>query len=296
MTSFLFTRLSSLVTVGDLASPLQVSLAPNATLADARKRIEDVGSRSAQYSLVRDGSTIVGYADELDISQSLATDAENGDGPATVRDVMFELTPDRLLSGDTPARRALGLFKDADPFAPFFVLEGNDIVGILDYDCFFKPPFKVCLFALALQLEQRSLWLCVQDAEASWMALSAGRREKAISMKLKRDQERAPTGLPTDVEQRMRSGPDELLGYTMFIDKKTIICKRNLLPKIGKREVERAFDAVQDLRNQCAHPDTFEEPFIEAAELIEQIEACDRVLNAIEEELLPPPKAEPPLA
>ena len=80
---------------------------------------------------------------------------------------MNEVDLTRLVTAETSTRRALGLVAD-DPFNPWLVLDGHEVVGTLDYDCFFKAPFKVCLFALAAELEQRSLWLCARDAKASW--------------------------------------------------------------------------------------------------------------------------------
>jgi hypothetical protein len=242
---------------------------------------------------VLDGSRIVGWIEEPFVGgeDESSADTEPAE-PDQVRDIMNQIDPGRLLTADTSARRALQLVAASDPFAPWFVLDGHEFVGTLDYDCFFKPPFKVCLFALVMQLEQRSLWLCNQDAEASWESLSEDRRESAIRMGNKRREDLPPSGLREEADEVLRGGPDAMLGYTMFCDKKTIICKRRLLPNISNSELQRVFDSMESLRNFCAHPDTYEEPFIEPQDLLEQITSCEKVLQAIEEQLLPPPPVE----
>ena len=99
-------------------------------------------------------------------------------------------------------------------------------------------------------------------------------------------------GLDEKIQEMLDRDVAAMLGYTTFIDKKTILCKRRLIPSVGRSDIENVFDWMEGIRNACAHPDTYEEPFIAPEDLLEQITACERLLQAIEEQLLPPPPAE----
>jgi hypothetical protein len=163
-------------------------------------------------------------------------------------------------------RAAHLLMNHWDEDSLWFVFDANEVVGTLTYHDLFKPSFRVCLFALTVELEQASLRLAMKDAAASWAVLTPNR------------QQRAEENLRRSNLKRL-STPADLLEFTTFIDKKTILTKRRLIPGVPLDEVRTIFDEVEELRNRCAHPDSADEPFIDQPkELLRQVLDCHRLL------------------
>ncbi len=80
----------------------------------------------------------------------------------------------------------------------------------------------------------------------------------------------------------------------MFIDKKTILAKRGLVPGVSNTQLTDVFTSMEELRNHCAHPDSLDEPFIEnPGDLLRQVTACHKVLDIINDEMQPVPPTEP---
>ncbi len=80
--------------------------------------------------------------------------------------------------------------------------------------------------------------------------------------------------------------PDLLLDYTNFIDKKTMLIKRKLVPGLARRDLEETFNPLEEMRNRCAHPESTDESFIEEPrQLLKYVRACHRVLSKLNDAL-----------
>jgi DNA-binding transcriptional regulator GbsR (MarR family) len=103
----------------------------------------------------------------------------------------------------------------------------------------------------------------------------------------KAQERREPKARARDRIDMVSRHPELLLEYTTFIDKKTVLVKRHLVPKAHRREIEETFDSIEELRNRCAHPDSSDEPFEQPKELLEKVLACHGLLAKIKDVLEP---------
>lgn len=151
---------------------------------------------------------------------------------------------DGMVSAETPVLELVKLFSNESRHF-YFVLRESQITGTIHYEDVLGSPFKLCLFALTLELETVALDLALQKPRASWSFLSAGRQERAIdAYQLRYSQEPDPKRLPFD----------HLLGCTTFIDKGTIL-KRGKLIAHGPVDIDSVFRRAERVRNSCAHTD-----------------------------------------
>ncbi len=188
MNASVFMRMSSIVTVHDLLDPLQVSIPAGATVREAVDRIDTLGSGdNAHASLILDNNQPVGWIVYWDARFELE---ESPNDP--IRDYMKPLRLDRFVTASMPARRALQLLTAHPDGETWFVLDDNEVIGTIQYDSLFKPPFRVCLFALVTELEQSSLNLCLLNAKESWDCLPPGRQAKAMETLQMRQKRRKP--------------------------------------------------------------------------------------------------------
>jgi hypothetical protein len=166
---------------------------------------------------------------------------------ATLKDVASAADPipaDGMVSADTPVLELVKLFSN-ESYHFYFVLQESQITGTVHYEDLVGSPFKLCLFALTLELETVALDLALQKPIPSWSVLSEGRREKAIEVYRHRyKREPDPERLPFD----------HFLGCTTFIDKGTILTKRKLITNASK-EIDSVFRKAERVRNSCAHTD-----------------------------------------
>lgn len=287
-----YTRLTNLIAVRDVLTPIRVSIPASSSLRQAVRIADDMGPGDTGLPyLVRDGTHVVGATYYWDLRSGLEDgppdDADERDR-AGVRTAMTTITPDLIITADTSLWRAARLLMEArsDLFT-WFVFDGHEIEGTLTYRDLFKPPFRVCLFAMTVELEQLSLRVCMRGARESWMSLTENRRTRALDAMRRAQERREPKKHAPDRFDMLSQHPELLLEYTTFIDKKTILIKRNLLPKAQRREIEETFDSIEELRNRCAHPDSSDEPFEQPKELLRKVLACHCLLAKIKEVLEP---------
>jgi hypothetical protein len=188
----------------------------------------------SRISLVLAGDRPVGYVGFDSLDSSLKD----------VASVAEPIPADGLVSADTPVLEIAKLFsKESRHF--YFVLQESQITGTIHYEDLLGPQFKLCLFALTLELETTALDLALKDPAASWSVLSEGRKRKAMLAYNERysrdpDAERLPI--------------DQLLGCTLFIDKGKILRKRRMIAG-GPNEIDSLFGKADRVRNSCAHTD-----------------------------------------
>jgi len=281
-----YTRLTNLIAVRDVLTPIQAYIDQSCNLNEA---VEEFDRRTCDTSLpflVRDGGRVVGAVRYWDL-RSVQEEAPIGEiderGRAGIHEGVSRIDPDQLVTADTKLWRAAHALIRGHPHDPLlFVLDGDEITGTFTFHDLFKPPFLVCLFALTVEIENAALQLCSRDASASWAALSPGRQTRALRSLEFAQKKRQPANKAAERIDNIRKHPLLMLEYTCFIDKKEMILKRDLLPKEDQRWLEAVFNAAEELRNRCAHPDSSGEPFIaEPQELLKRIEDCHNLLAKI---------------
>jgi len=232
-----FEQMAQLVLVRHLQTPLGVTLDGSETESLADDIIlNDAGDNSYDpmqriYLITKGGAPEwwVGF-DMLESGKRVGDCAE-------------AIQPSSMLSADTTALEAVGMLDRSRPHF-FFVLDHDRITGTLHFSDFFKLPFRLCLFALVLQLEQSALGLIAEHPRESWKSLSDQRRRQAETVYEKRYGS-APSKEPPPFA--------DLLGCTMFCDKGTVLRKRRLLRNVRGNAISEGFGSVEKVRNYCAH-------------------------------------------
>ena len=101
---------------------------------------------------------------------------EELDGDAgNVNEVMERLTPSDFLPADTTILDAFDLFCSKENNY-FYLLEKNEVIGVLLFSDLFKPLGRLAFLALALEIEQLALKLCQLHGvrERCWATLLQG--------------------------------------------------------------------------------------------------------------------------
>lgn len=217
---------------------------------------------------------------------------------AFVVELMFApVLPRDIVSADTTLMHFIRLASGRPLNDTFFVLDQSDLLGVIEYnDLFEHDHFRICLFALTLQLEELALKLCLRSPLDNWSALSPGRQVKAIEQyNRKRKQEHKRRGERLDWPEpepikTVTSESDALscLTTTLFADKSDILRKRRLLSEHTKRAVSILSEAER-IRNKCAHTEQFKVP-MPHHEAWAFIADCHWLLSAFTRELenMPP--------
>ncbi len=257
-----FRQLAHLITVGDICSPFIATFDAQRLVAEVFEEwgVELCGERldpMDQIALVEGNQKIRGWVgfDMLDSGK-------------TISDCMERIAPDTIMTADTTLMEAAAAFsKTQHPF--FFVLRGNHFVGWVSYRDLHKPPLRLCLFALLINIERMLLDAVSLSPGESLAWLSKGRLNKAKKIYARRNYRDNREGKPFD---------SLLLECTTMADKLAIAGKvtsiKDSVPSLTQRKFR---GAVERLRNEIAHPGSEERssslltreklwPFIEWAE------------------------------
>jgi hypothetical protein len=285
-----FTQFTKLVTARDLQTPLGPKLASDFTVEEGMQHIESI--RQAMYwpeiCLVTRDEKPVGWVTWWLLAEQCDDDEDGSVGQSrSAVDAMRPIDPGSLVSADTSALAVARLVAAQGEF--LFVVDGNDITGTLAYENLFKPPFRVCLFSLMIQLEEEARKLISLDALCNWQALSASRQQKAIDVFNRKNAEEPSRGFfgpskPVTVadvtnDYRARS----VLKETTFIDKGTIIQKQGLVSAMTKSEMKQLFARAERVRNACVHAGTFHSRVMVREEFWRFVNDIHRILRFIDE-------------
>jgi hypothetical protein len=160
----------------------------------------------------------------------------------TPGDVMQPLQIYELVSSSTTVLDAVELFgtKTTDYF---YVIDINDVIGVLRYRNLFRPLGRLAFIALALEIEDQALRLCSSHglAKSCWRSLSNDRRSKAIEL----------------YEQRYGPGRRllaRLIACTHLVDKARMIWKQRLITTATSKDVLGFFQELKTIRDLCVHP------------------------------------------
>ncbi len=242
-------QMASLVTVRQIQTPLGLEIDFEMTVADAELQMFEAGTEGGfnpvdRISLVVENGSPMGWT---------AIGYDGVEDPSTVKvgSVAEPIRPSQLITANTPYLDTLSYFAE-EGFRFCFVLDGRRLTGTVDYAGLFKPPGRMCLFALTLELETNALRLCQRFAKQCFDVLSDGRKEKAIAVWKKRyESKRRYSHRPID-DPHDHLG--EIVACTTFIDKARMISKCKLVIDRGRDEIDCVFNRAERIRNACAHP------------------------------------------
>ena len=168
-----FKALSQLITVNDIYESFIGEFDNSQSVEDIREEwsidlcAENMIHPMDQIALVNHNNKIIGWLgfEMLDSSKPLIECIEPING-------------DTLISSDTPLLEAIQTVCSGDNTI-FLVLSGNKFIGFLHFDHFHKLPFRVCMFALLIDLERTMLEIIKSKASFYLKKLSDGRLVKA---------------------------------------------------------------------------------------------------------------------
>ncbi len=141
----------------------------------------------------------------------------------TLSECVDEIRLDMLVTEDTPLGRASQMFADSERYY-FVVIMGNEFVGWLSYHDLYKLPFRLCLFAALLSIEERMLFVIQREAAVCFTRLPEGRKDAARKLYHVR-------GFKPDTPDD--ETPHLLVTCTNFIDKATMLQRSHWIN--GKR-------------------------------------------------------------
>jgi len=235
-----FRQLAHLITVGDICSPFIATIDADRPAADVSVEwgVELCSERNLdpmdQIALVERGGKIQGWVgyDMLETNRMIFECTE-------------QVTPETILTADTSLVEAVAAFCSSSlPF--FLVLKGNHFIGWLSYSDLHKPPLRLCLFAMLINIERLLLDVALLSARESVGFLSEGRLSKAKEIYVIRKYNCDREGEPFS---------SRLLECTTVADKMSIVRKftniKQAVPALGERKF---CSDLERLRNEIAHP------------------------------------------
>jgi hypothetical protein len=263
-----FRQLASSVTVSEICTPILAYFDVNQTGEEIWEEwnidlCDEKGLDPAeQLCLVVDRGKYVGWLDYIIEHKSMKL---------KLREFMYPITPDLIISSDISLFNTVKVF-DANQSAFYLVLKEHDIIGWVTYSDLHKPPLRLCLFAMLINIEKLILSIAMQKPAESFSLLTMQRQEKAKKVYITR--------------QYKFEGVDDfyyskLLECTTLADKFTFLRKSKIkvkhFPSLLKEEYCKL---AERLRNEITHPSYHEQssnlltrenlwPFIQWAESLE---------------------------
>ena len=149
-----FEHVASALTVKAICNPMGVDAAPYDNMLDFEAGVVDAGTDIfAPSRVVNADGSISGVIWGEDW---MVWDAEKeGDRNPFVSDVMTEIQPSEFLSSSTTILDAVQIFSTRDDARYFYVLDVNNIVGVVFYSDLFRPLGRLAFLALALEIEDQ---------------------------------------------------------------------------------------------------------------------------------------------
>jgi hypothetical protein len=233
----IFEQVTSALTVKSICSPLGPDI-PAGSTADDLATLQckvDVDPLTHPSRVITPDGNVKGIVWFEDYAQLEHLEPE--EGQPTIEQVMEPLEPNELLSSSTTILDAVEIF-GSKPNRYFYVIDINEVVGVVFYRDLFKPLGRLAFLALALEIEDQALKLC-QSApinERCWASISDNRRRKAVELfKLRYNREPKLKGHEREEDDdiiflpRPPSDLSLLIGCTNLVDKATMLWKQKLI-------------------------------------------------------------------
>lgn len=247
------------ITIEYVAEPLK-SVSAEAAIADILPWMVE---RDFDVVGIETGDRVTGYVER----QALVL-AQSG----RCGDYQQVFHPAELISISTPLMKLMPILQQTPRL---FVLDCNQVSGILTWGDLQKAPVRMLLFGMITLLEMNLLRLVRQYyPQDTWVQM------------LKPDRVEAAQRLWR--ESQLRNEATELLDYLQFCDKRDLVLQQTLLvQQLGlrsKRYGDRLLKATEQLRNRLAHAQNLVNgsSWIELIALTAEIEALLRRCEQIE--------------
>lgn len=266
-----YDRLSELLTVREIMSPLGPTFDFSENAIDAHeivmvKSCEDDYDPMDRLSLVTREGRPHGYL-YLDSFVDLVEST-------TVGQRAEKIVTEQIISSDTPLLE-LPEFFAAVGSGQFLVLHRNKIVGACAWTDLSKVPFRLAIFSLALEIEERVLKKCSKTPQVSLDVLSDDRRRKAEEVFQKRYSH--PPRANTDDRR--------LISCTEFSDRNRMFLKTHRDSLEDPKRAKSALHQTKELRNWCAHPsgsDGFDAHFKNSEEIYKSVNTMKYLLQILD--------------
>jgi len=188
-----------------------------------------------QLALVKQNEETIGTIEHDDLEES-RTLYECNISPIRV---------DSLISYNTPLLEAIQTVCSRD-FNFFLVLMGNRLIGYLTFDHFQKLPFRMCLFALLIDLEKVMLKIVKSDPALYLKNLTDGRLRKAKEIYGFRRY---------SLDNENKEHASKLIECTAFIDKISMLKKNAVISQKCPKLKSDNGKIAETIRNSIAHPE-----------------------------------------
>lgn len=187
-----------------------------------------------QIALVKSNQKIIGWIgfDMLESSK-------------TLYECMEPISGDILISSDTPLLEAIHIVCRRNDFI-YLVLKGNRFIGFLEYSHFHKLPFRMCLFALLIDLERMLLEITKSDPTSFLRNLTEEKLNYAKKIYGYR-------GLSLNKENKVFDS--KLIECTTFIDKFKMLRKNPAIVQKCPNINSKFTNTAEKMRNSIAHPE-----------------------------------------
>jgi hypothetical protein len=162
-----------------------------------------------------------------------------------VADCYEPISADKLISSDTPLLEAVSAVCSGTSYV-YFVLSGNEFIGFLNYDHFNKLPFRLCLFALLIEIESLMMEIIRSDSTSFLKYLPEGRLASAKKIYKNRG---------FSIDNKGKEYDSNLLDCTTFIDKFKMMKKNQIITQKCPNIKSKFVNVANDLRNTVAHPE-----------------------------------------
>jgi len=262
-----FEELSKLISVTDICEPFIGEFEHSQSVESVWEEwIQDLCDEKNldpmdQFALVKSNQKIIGWVGFEDLDSDKKT--------------LFEctkpITGNILISSDTPLLEAIRVVCRSKDFL-FIVLKGNQFIGWLWYNHFHKLPFRMCLFALLIDLERMLLKLTMSNPTLFLGNLNPNRIDNAKKIYRNRRYSLNKEGKEFDAK---------LIECTTFIDKFNMLIENPVIVQKCPNINNKLRNTAEVIRNYAAHPEGEKSgllpikkekliPFIEWAEELRQ--------------------------
>ncbi|MBE9057927.1 hypothetical protein [Sphaerospermopsis sp. LEGE 08334] len=220
------------ITIEYVAEPLKAVKAD----ADIREIINWMELQDFDVVGVETEGSITGYVERSTLRENLR---ENQSGKCSNYQQVFH--PQELIAMSTPLMKLLPILQQK---SRLFVLDCNNVSGIITCGDLQKAPVRMFLFGLVTLLEMNLLRLVrLYYPQDSWQKVLKPDRLEAAQKLWRESQE--------------RNEATDLLDYLQFCDKRELVLNQpELFNKLGlnsKRSGERFLKSAEHLRNRLAH-------------------------------------------
>jgi hypothetical protein len=171
------------------------------------------------------------------------------DTSKTLYECMEPISGDMLISSNTPLLEAIHVYCSRN-ISIYLVLKGDRFIGYLHYSHFHKLPFRLCLFALLMDLERTLLEIIKSDPTSFLKNLT----EKRVNYAKKVYRDR---GLSLNDENKEYDS--NLIECTTFIDKFIMLRKNPVIVQKCPNINSKFINTAKEIRNSIAHAEGEEE-------------------------------------